>query len=101
MTPTEKRPRLELASDNSSQMTANIVDGQDAAPTGAGNMKPLTDDMRGWKERVTENADWEMYYTAQGICVDAAELALMKETFQAPLPVAIRVNKSASLHTSV
>ena len=63
--------------------------------------KSLTDKMRGWREKVNENAVWEMYYKAQGICADDDELALMKQTFQTPLPVAVRVNSSAPVQDSV
>lgn len=63
--------------------------------------KPLTEEMRGWKARTCDNKDWEMYYSAQGICEGEAELQLMKETFQAPLPVAIRINTSAATHDAV
>jgi 16S rRNA C967 or C1407 C5-methylase (RsmB/RsmF family) len=57
--------------------------------------------MRGWNERVSENADWEMYYSAQKICNDEVEISLMKKSFQTPLPVSIRINNSASTHGSV
>ena len=102
MTTAEKRPRVEPADKNSSDMS-NIQSDKmiDEVEAAGSTMKPLTDDMRGWNERVTDNADWEMYYLSQKICEDEAELALMKQTFQTPLPVAIRINKSAATHGSV
>jgi len=64
-------------------------------------MQPLTDRMKGWKERVSENADWDRYYAAQKVCESQEELETMKQTFQSPLPVAIRLNTSAPAHKAV
>ena len=101
MSPSEKRQRVEPVLNNSSEMTVADTERELSTSVGAAGMKPLTEEMKGWNARVTENADWEMFYTAQGICVDKAELQQMKETFQAPLPVAIRVNNSAATNASV
>ena len=102
MTPAEKRPRVEPTHNNSSVMpvTQGEVSLSDAAMP-CNEMKPLTQDMRGWNERVSDNSDWEMYYSSQNICEDDAELTLMKKTFQTPLPVAIRINRSAATFGSV
>jgi 16S rRNA C967 or C1407 C5-methylase (RsmB/RsmF family) len=97
----EKRPRVEPSIEISSEMAVNESENGMVEGSGPVNMRPLTDDMKGWNKRVTENADWEMYYTAQNVCSDATELNLMKEAFQAPLPVAIRVNTSAATQASV
>jgi multisite-specific tRNA:(cytosine-C5)-methyltransferase len=59
------------------------------------------DKKKGWNERVTTNADWEIFYKKQRICDSDEEFALMKETFLAPLPVGIKVNTSSSAHGSV
>ena len=64
-------------------------------------MLPLSDRMKGWNVRVSENADWGAYYKSQAICETDAEFELMKTTFQTPLPVAIRVNASAPFSKSV
>jgi multisite-specific tRNA:(cytosine-C5)-methyltransferase len=98
----EKRQRLETTEQQvCSDMTENTQESDAPVQTATVSTRPLTDEMRGWNARVTENADWEKYYESQGICKDAAELELMKKTFQAPLPVAVRVNRSAPTHASV
>jgi 16S rRNA C967 or C1407 C5-methylase (RsmB/RsmF family) len=82
-------------SSNSTAIEAAVVDNQGT------KMQPLTDRMKGWKERVSENADWDKYYASQNICESPEELETMKQTFQSPLPVAIRLNTSASAHKAV
>jgi len=97
----EKRQRVDSPGQNlSDEMPANST--TEAVPSDAATIstRPLTDSMRGWKERVNENAGWEKYYETQGICADREELDQMKQAFQTPLPVAIRVNLSAAVHTS-
>ena len=87
-------PSVEESS-NSAAIDAEVLDPQ------AMKMQPLSDRMKGWKERVSENADWDVYYAAQKICESSEELELMKQTFQLPLPVAIRLNSSAPAFNSV
>jgi len=82
-------------SSNSTAIEAAVADTQGT------KMQPLTDRMKGWKERVSENADWDKYYASQNICESPEELETMKQTFQSPLPVAIRLNTSASAHKAV
>lgn len=76
-------------SSNSAAIDTGLMDPTDT------KMQPLTDRMKGWKERVSENADWDKYYAIQNICENTEELETMKKTFQSPLPVAIRLNSSA------
>jgi 16S rRNA C967 or C1407 C5-methylase (RsmB/RsmF family) len=99
--PDEKKQRLDSGEDDSSAtMPLNATLEQSLTPVVPINTLPLTDKMKGWKERVNESAAWETYYKSQNICVDDEELELMKQTFQTPLPVAIRVNASAAVHCS-
>ena len=86
---------IEPTENSSAKMVANS--GENITAT----MAPLTDRMKGWNELVTSNADWDLYYSSQKICDDEEELELMRQAFQLPLPVAIRVNTSAATHKSV
>jgi 16S rRNA C967 or C1407 C5-methylase (RsmB/RsmF family) len=82
-------------SSNSAAIDTELIEHNEA------KMQPLTDRMKGWKERVSENADWDKYYSVQNICENAEELETMKKTFQSPLPVAIRLNSSAPAYADV